>query len=193
MALAPDYTTASAVKALLGITDTVEDTEIGLAITAASRMVDHFCRRQFGQEPSDSTRYYEITGDTVAVGDYMAAPTTVSVEQGTEVTALTITTDYRLHPRNSVADGKPYTHIYLENSYGMDAWLKVVGTLGWSSVPDLIEQATQIQALRLFKRKDAAFGIAGSPETGSEMRLLSKLDPDVEVLLRPLRRGWGLV
>lgn len=53
----------------------------------------------------------------------------------------------------------------------------------FNPVPGPVELACLIQASRWFKRKDAPFGIAGSPELGSELRLLSKLDPDVEVLL----------
>lgn len=53
----------------------------------------------------------------------------------------------------------------------------------FNPVPSTIKLATLMQAGRWAKRRDAPFGIAGSPETGSEMRLLAKLDPDVEVML----------
>jgi hypothetical protein len=50
--------------------------------------------------------------------------------------------------------------------------------------------ATKIQASRLFVRRQSPFGIAGSPEIGT-VRLGSRLDPDVEVLLRPFRKvSW---
>jgi hypothetical protein len=68
--------------------------------------------------------------------------------------------------------------------------VKVTATFGWPAVPAEVRQAALIQAVRLFKRKGSPFGIAGSPEDGSEMRLLSRLDPDVENLLRHLRRPW---
>jgi hypothetical protein len=60
-------------------------------------------------------------------------------------------------------------------------------------VPPTIKLATQLQASRWLKRRDAPFGIAGSPELGSELRLLAKLDPDVEVLLdgHGERTRWG--
>jgi hypothetical protein len=35
--------------------------------------------------------------------------------------------------------------------------------------------------------------VAGSPEVGSEVRLLAKLDPDVENLVRPFVRKIGTV
>lgn len=57
----------------------------------------------------------------------------------------------------------------------------------FSPVPSMVKLATQLQASRWAKRRDAPFGIAGSPEMGSELRLLARLDPDVEILLG----GWG--
>lgn len=56
--------------------------------------------------------------------------------------------------------------------------------------PEPVKLAAMIQASRLSKRRDSPFGVAGSPEFGSELRLLSKLDPDVETLLRPYRLPW---
>ena len=53
----------------------------------------------------------------------------------------------------------------------------------FSPVPASVKLATEMQASRWAKRRDAPFGVAGSPELGSELRLLPKLDPDVEVLL----------
>ena len=39
------------------------------------------------------------------------------------------------------------------------------------------------EASRWFARRNSPYGIAGSPEMGSELRLLAKLDPDVAVML----------
>jgi hypothetical protein len=50
-----------------------------------------------------------------------------------------------------------------------------------------------MQASRLLSRRDAPFGIAGSPEMGSEMRLLAKLDPDVDLLVQPYVLKIGTV
>lgn len=61
------------------------------------------------------------------------------------------------------------------------------------SAPSPIRQATLLQASRLFVRKNSPYGIAGSPDMGSELRLLAKLDPDVEVLVRPYRLQWWVL
>jgi hypothetical protein len=53
--------------------------------------------------------------------------------------------------------------------------------------------AAKLQCARWNFRRDAPAGVAGSPDQGSEIRLLSRLDPDVAVSLaglsRPRRAG----
>lgn len=61
------------------------------------------------------------------------------------------------------------------------------------TVPAAVRMGTLIQAARFFKRKDSPFGIAGSPEMGNETRLLSRLDPDVALLVSTERNWWGAV
>lgn len=191
MSLYPDYTTVSEVKALLGVSDTVDDAAIGIAITAASRAIDQHCLRQFGSAEGE-VREYDIRGRTVAIEDVTnVTGVAVRTRWDTTETALTAGTGYRLLPLNAARQGKPYTHLELYTEYSPDHVLEVTGTVGWTSVPTPIEAACQIQALRLFKRKDSPFGVAGSPELGSEIRLLAKVDPDVAVLVQGFRRTWG--
>lgn len=54
----------------------------------------------------------------------------------------------------------------------------------------VIERAVLIQSSRIFRRKDAPFGTVGSPEFGV-LRLLARLDPDVQQLLWPFKR-WSV-
>lgn len=53
------------------------------------------------------------------------------------------------------------------------------------SLPARVREAGLLQAGRLFKRQSAPLGIAqvGTADGGQGMRLLAKLDPDVELLL----------
>jgi hypothetical protein len=69
--------------------------------------------------------------------------------------------------------------------------VEVRATFGWTAIPDLVISATLLQAGRFASRRDSPYGIAGSPDTGSELRLLDKVDPDVAVMLAPLTRWWG--
>ena len=56
-----------------------------------------------------------------------------------------------------------------------------------SPVPSSVKLATQIQATRWYKRQDAPYGVLGGAEFGNYARLLSTLDPDVQLLLA----GYG--
>jgi hypothetical protein len=62
--------------------------------------------------------------------------------------------------------------------------VKVTALWGWTAVPVAVKQATLLQASRFFSRRHSPYGVAGSPELGSEIRLLARVDPDVGVSLR---------
>lgn len=210
MALYPDYVTDSQLKAHLRITDTVDDAAVALVITAASRAIDKATNRQFGN-PGDTplTRHTQWTGEwihgrrAVRVFDlYADELTTVKLDQGQdgayEIT-LVSGTDFDLWPLNAEFDGVPYTHLV----FRPDAQAFPVGFLaelmieserwGWSAVPAVVQNACLIQAARFFVRRDSQYGVAGSPEAGTELRLQDRLDPDVAVSLSAVRRHWGAV
>lgn len=51
-----------------------------------------------------------------------------------------------------------------------------------------VNEAAMILASRIFKRKDAPFGVLGSAEMG-QMLVIAKHDPDVMLLMRSFRKG----
>jgi len=101
-------------------------------------------------------------------------------------------TDYAVSPFNAAATGRPYTEIVAltegANTFpiGTIKGVKIVGTRGWPSIPKPVEMSCIIQSGRIFNRRNTPFGIAGAPEVG-QMRLLARLDPDVEQMLRAYR------
>jgi hypothetical protein len=203
MALYPDYITAAQLKAHLRINDTADDLAIGIAITAASRAIDHSTNRQFGLATAPVARVYTWTGGyieglpAVEVDDFMTTTGLVvkldQAGQGTYGSALTGVDPW---PWNAVADGKPYTHLVFR-SYAsafptpFSQGVQVTANWGWTTVPTIVVQATLIQAGRFFVRRDSQYGVAGSPETGTELRLFDRLDPDVALMLTTVRRWWG--
>lgn len=202
MALYPDYLTADQLKHALTITDAGDDPELGFAITAASRAIDHHTGRQFGVLAEAEPRYYAAVRSrrrgryTVEIDDLMTTDDLVvavdDADDGTYERTLALGTDFRLEPANAAGDGRPWTRIVLSGVAvpTTDNAIRITALWGWTAVPTLVTQAALIQAARLFKRKDAPFGIAGSPELGSEMRLLAKVDPDVQMLLASVCRKW---
>lgn len=207
MAWAPDYASAAELKHYLspGIADTVDDAEIALALTAASRAIDHATNRQFGQAASAVARVYTpgSAGRRRVVIDDLMTTTGLVIQtdtngDGSYATTLTLDTEVVLWPPNAAADGRPWTAlIAAPGGLGLgpfpcgENYVKVTAKWGWTAVPAEVKQACLIQASRLFKRKDSPFGIAGSPEMGSELRLLQSLDPDVAVLVSGVRRWWA--
>jgi hypothetical protein len=209
MAWKPDYATTAELKAHLRVTDTDDDTPIAAAIAAASRAIDDECHRQFGVVSPAVARTYSydhclyIDGRPALPIDDLSSSTGLVVaidEDDTEAYATTLTngTDFTLWPYNASLDGKPWTHLLTRgpSAYRFPTYpnsIRVTGLFGWLSVPPVVKTACLIQAARFFVRRDAAFGVAGSPEAGSELRLLDRLDPDVALLLTSVKRHWGAV
>lgn len=207
MAWAPDYCTVAELKSQLRITDTDDDTPLAIAVTAASRAVDHSCNRQFGQTSPAAARYYTYEGgemygglacrQALEIDDLMSTTNLVvkvdTDDDGVFEETLTIDTDFRLYPWNAAADGRPWTHLVLASDGTFPTELRsveVTGLWGWSAVPTLVKQATLIQAARFFQRRNSPYGVAGSPDMGNELRLLARLDPDVAMMVSTVKRYW---
>lgn len=202
-----DYATLAEVKNFLRIelTDTEDDTELALDLTAASRAVDQECGRQFGKSDAAEDRYFTAQWDrilrawTIRVDDIMtSAGLTVGYDAADDETYSSAITAFRLLPRNAAAKQRPWTELQVLRSSavtpgGAAGAVKVHGTFGWSAVPSTVKIATLLQTSRFAARRDSPYGVAGSPEAGTEIRLLAKVDPDVKLMLSGFRRKWGAV
>lgn len=202
----PDYATLAEGKAYLRIDDDLDNAEIQTALTTASRNLDRFANRQFGNLSTPVARYYTACWDrerslwTVGVDDlHSVVDIEVAFDAAGDGTYTTEVTTFIPEPLNAAADGRPWESLRLPRSGAVSvsdapgAFRVTSAGFGWASVPVPIKEATLLQMSRYFSRRNAPFGIAGSPEIGSEMRLLNKLDPDVEVAVGPYRRVWGAV
>lgn len=194
MAWEPDYCTSAELKHFVRVTDTDDDAEVALAITGASRAIDLHCNRQFGKDSAPTTRLYKSKAcspksRTVKVDDIMTTSGLTVVTNDDNETAIT----YTLTPVNNAAKGKPWTILRLPYHLPTVDFedVKVTGTFGWTDVPAPVKEACLLQASRFLARREAPFGIAGSPDQGSEMRLLARVDPDVGVALTKYVRWWA--
>lgn len=191
------YATLEEFKQSVRLDDTDDDEGIELALTAASRMIDAHAHRRFWLDDEAVTRYFDGSRCGSIYVDDIGHLTGLAVAadqagDGLYSDAWTVATHYRLLPRNAAADNRPWTQIELVGASGKSfpytsGGVKVTARFGWPVVPAEVKQATLIQASRLWKRKDAPWGVAGSAELGSELRLLAKLDPDVQTLVNPFR------
>ena len=189
------YSSVATLKTRLGISDTTDDTTLGLVLTGVCRAIDTHCGQHFWRDAVATTRYYtaEHDDDTLFI-DPLVSVTSIATDTGYDRLYSTTwaTTDYDLMPLNAAADGWPYTWIETapDGDYdfiGLKRGVKIVGVFGWPAVPDAIAEAALLWSERLYKRKDAPFGVLAFPEAG-EMRLLEKMDPDVVTLLKPYVR-----
>lgn len=198
MSWAPPYTTTSDLAGYLGVNDSPG---LALPIEAASRAIDQATGRQFGSATQTRTYrprwarncWYVNTDDIVTLS-------AVENHDGTEIT------DYVLTPRNAVPNGKPYTGIEFHSApFGWYAGYPVnhhhsvitlTGVFGWPEIPDAITLATQIQAARLYARRDSISGPLSSEKVDDVAYgygSLTELDSDVLTVVAPYRRHWVAV
>lgn len=198
------YCDETAIKAALRIADTTDDTRIGQVVTAVSRQIDAWCARIFYDTGATlSPRSYPVTSAGVVSVDDFHTTTGLVVKTDDDDDATFETTwdaaDYQVEPFNGVVDGQPgwpYYRIRAVNTRTFPTSTKrpgvqVTARWGWAAVPEQVREACLVQSSRIMKRRDSVFGVAGAAEFGS-LRLLSKLDPDVELLLAPFRKSFGI-
>ena len=188
MAWAPDYVTSAELKAFLRIGDAADDVMVAAALTAASRAIDQHTNRQFGVVAAAEERFYTAEWDrrrcrwVIQIDDLMSTSNFDAQVQDADGTDLGQIDDYTLEPRNAAQVSKPWTHLVVKptSAYlptGAVDEVAITALWGWTAVPTAVKEATYLQASRFHARRDSPFGIAGSPEVGSELRLLARLDP----------------
>src|SRR3982751_2338964 len=109
----PDYLTLAEARAYLRIPvgDTADDAELTVWISAASRAVDTYCNRQFGQLAAPAARTYRRT----PVLDPTLGLWCIDIDDVQDVTGFLVggvayaSSGAVLLPDNAPAEGKPWT------------------------------------------------------------------------------------
>lgn len=196
----PDYATVGELRSYKRIDKTIDDVELGLAISSASRTIDTATGRQFGNTGGTQTRTYRVHWNCeeglwlAVIDDVMTLTGFVVTVDGAPVAGG----DYELRPLNADLDGEPWWQLYLERATSPTLGrgpgrVAVTATFGWTAVPTTIHEACMLQASKFFVDRTMPHGIAGSPELGNEMRLLDKLHPDAELMIRNYMRSDAMV
>lgn len=201
----PDYISLAELKAHIqaagGTFTASDDGNLNLAIAAASETIDLEFDTTFVAD--SATRYYTAEhADWLPIDDLISVTTIKTDEDGDGTYEVTMTTaDYRLMPVNAQAGThkRPYREIGIKQDAtytlpaGIDYGVEIIGNFGYSaSAPSSVKQATMLIAHRLWARKDAIFGVAGTAGLGVTT-VAAKLvqDSDVQYLLRNIsRRGY---
>ena len=194
MAIVNGYCSLAEIKASAGISDSVDDTMLELAVEAASRFVDSYTQRYF-YNAGTATRLFVPQDSYVTEIDDAISISVLQTSDGDTFGTTWAAKDYQLEPLNGNVDGltgHPTTRIravddFLFNVLDGEATVRVTGVWGWSAVPVAVKQATVIQAARIFKRNDSPLGIAGFGEMGA-VRVGVQLDPDVRHLIDVYRK-----
>jgi len=194
------YASTAQIKAALRIADSVDDSLISMAGSAASDLIDGYCGRSFGTVTTTRS-FAPLENLLVQVDDLASIPTLVeSSSNANNVFDLTWTagTDYQAEPLNGLADGLawPYTRLRAIKSAWWpaalgEATVRITATFGWPAVPVSVTQAAVIQACRIFARTSSPLGVAGASDIGV-FRVTRAVDPDVGVLLDPFRKMRGI-
>lgn len=192
-----NYCSLSELKAAISISDSVDDAQLTAAIAASSAFIDNYCYRSFDVASGTAVKFYAPTGryETLPIDD---ATEIVSVRIDDDLDESYATTlreiDYQAEPVNAERFGNswPYTMLRPQEDgywplYKQRATVRVEATFGWPAIPDPVKQAAILQASRLFTRYDSPLGVAGFGEMGA-MRVSSRVDPDVAMMLSAYRR-----
>lgn len=176
------------------VEDETDDLLLQMALDSASTLIAQHCDRSFELAGEDAeTRYFTTYWDRTArayvvdIDDLSDTTDLVLLNGSTEVDLADLT----FYPRN--AYGLPWTALRLSSDLTSDTdsdAISITALWGWAEVPAAVKNACLLQASRFFKRRDAVFGVAGSPDMGNELRLLQKLDVDVCMMLSPYRKWW---
>jgi hypothetical protein len=198
--VANDYCTLAQVKAELKISDAADDSLLNIAISAASQQIDGYCGRRFWQDPAVVVRDYHPESPVVCEVDDISTATGLIVAidllgYGVYDTTLTLNTDFILEPKNAAAavPAWPYEELHIvpfgQNYFPhtMRPGVRVTAKYGWPAVPDGVTKACLIQAIDLYKAKDAVFGIAGSNDYG-QLRVSSGMNRLATALLGSYRK-----
>lgn len=191
----PDYITTAQLKSYLDIADAVDDVELATWCTASSRAIDDHCNRQFGQLAAPAARTYR----RAPVYNPETSLWELEIDDVQDVTGALVngvayaSSGAVLLPDNAPADSLPWTRIGFATcptlSYpGAPVANVMIMRWGWTAFPTQVVGAAKLQSNRWNARRRSPFGVAGSPEQGSEIRLLARLDADVSPVLAGLAR-----
>lgn len=208
------YADLDQLKTWLRIRDDADDTILQECLDSAARQIDHLCSRTFttGFPESPTTTWTTPRWDAdlrrwvldlpdlgfggLGVGGLQAWAW--SDADGDWTQEIEFDSGYALRPLNALDAGDVYSLVVLPDGYAAPSSSSDLGDIvmvtapfGWAEVPGAVVQANILQAARLWKRRDALFGLAHSLDGSTQTRLQERIDPDAQVLLRGYIKYWA--
>lgn len=174
-----------------------DEQNMAFAIEAMSRVMDSLAETTFYARTE--TRYFTAAAfDLLYIDDLISVTSLKTDDNGDGVYEYTwSTSDYWLEPKNARVNAdaeqmKPYRQIRVNPNgnytfpvnvrYGVE----IDGSWGYTIAPTpAVKQAMLLAANRIFRRKDAIFGVAGTPALGvTVVRARIEQDTDIMYLLK---------
>jgi len=184
VALGDPYISESALKSVLGITDSSEDDLVRRAVNGATRAINNkVAYSTFWNTGTAVTRRIDLEGRIVpvrGVDPYYKFLLNDGIASATNFAVAGVSSPSLL-PSDAIVRGLPATAIRLPLGCLTAAYLDVTAIWGWPELPEEIEMAAQMQATRYYKRRGSPDGMAGSAEWG--IMRIPYLDPDVKAIL----------
>lgn len=159
------------------------DEDIRRVLLACSRLIDRKTRRFFERDAADVQRTFvvdplqpDLTHLTI---DDLVSATTVTLDLDndgdfTDDTALTVSTDYELLPRNAALgpEARPYTELHLTPWGGTPRFpstfpcrVQIDGIWGWPAVPEAVRHACiELAGIVRIQSPRATSQIQGGPD-----------------------------
>lgn len=186
-------------KALaIGTADTADDDLLGEIAHTVSRMIDDYTG-QFFYAIAGGTAYYTAANAAFVPTDPFTSITQLATDDDGDGTFETIWTagDYIASPYNAALFSQPYRALQKTPDSNVAfpyiaRGVRLIGNLGWSSVPVAVKQAAIIQGTTIYEARKAPFGIVGSTEQGTVLRMSSRMHPEAQLLLEPYRLHLGM-
>lgn len=159
-----------------------------VAIEAASRWIDAMTGATF-YAVTESRVYSPDWHDLLYIDDATAVTAVKTDDDGDGVYETTwAASDYVLEPRGAGQRGRPYRQIRIaaNGDYAFPRALRggveVTGSFGYAASPPApVKMACLLVAHRLWRRKDAIFGVAGTPGLGVTV-IQARITADSDVL-----------
>lgn len=195
--MATTYALLDDVKDALRISDTHDDVALAGVIESASRSIDQYCDRYFGQvgtEAAPVSRLYRARGRQVLIDDLVTLTDVEFEYSGYAETFTSLGDDSVIkQPINAATliPPQPYTALLAKPSTVLPqppGWVRISGVWGWPAIPQQIRDACVLQSVRLFKSRDVPLGVMGGADMMGAIRLPGGLHPDARILCEPFRR-----
>ncbi|MDQ1700688.1 MAG: hypothetical protein QOG34_2551 [Frankiaceae bacterium] len=151
MTWAPDYVVAADVATYLRIDDSLDNAELASWATAASRMVDDRCNRQFGSTTLAARTYRRPPAYDPVSGLWLLEIDDVQSTTGLLVSGVAYATSGAvLLPDNAAVEGRPWERLGfavapIMSAPGVPSTIVVTAAWGWTAVPVPVIQACKLQ------------------------------------------------